>query len=202
LLLLLASCSSEKKEEVKKEEAPAAKEAAKAPSKYPASYKVKFETTKGPVVIEVTRDWSPLGADRFYELVQDKFFDDAGFFRVVPNFIIQFGLAADPAKTAKWNNAIADDPVIRTNKRGTITFATAGPRTRTTQLFINLRSNQMLDDQGFSPFGQVIEGMEVVDKLFAGHGEKPDQGLLTSRGNAYLKPAFPGLDYIKKATIQ
>lgn len=200
-LLVLAGCSSEK---------PAPKEAVIAPTPAPteapkptvAGYKVAFETTKGSFVVEVHPDWAPLGAARFKELVEDKFFDGAGFFRVVPNFIVQFGLAADPAKSKKWDNRIGDDPVIRTNKRGTITFATAGPNTRTTQLFINFKSNQILDDQGFAPFGEVMgAGMEVVDKITSQYGESPDQGAITAQGNAYLKSNFPNLDFIKKAVI-
>jgi len=203
-LLALAGCSSEK---------PAPKEAAvvtpaptpaptEAPKPAAPSYKVAFDTTKGSFIVEVHPEWAPIGAARFRELVEDKFFDGAGFFRVVPNFIVQFGLAADPGKTKKWDNRISDDPVIRTNKRGTLTFATAGPNTRTSQLFINFKSNQILDDQGFAPFGEVIgAGMEVVDKITAQYGERPDQGAITAQGNAYLKPNFPNLDFIKKATI-
>lgn len=203
-LLALAGCSSEK---------PAPKEAAvvtpaptpaptEAPKPAAPSYKVAFDTTKGSFIVEVHPEWAPIGAARFRELVEDKFFDGAGFFRVVPNFIVQFGLAADPAKTKKWDNRISDDPVIRTNKRGTLTFATAGPNTRTSQLFINFKSNQILDDQGFAPFGEVMgAGMEVVDKITAQYGEQPDQGAITAKGNAYLKASFPNLDFIKKATI-
>src|SRR5690348_6909338 len=133
--------------------------------KAPAVYKVKFTTTKGVFVIEVTRAWAPLGADRFYNLVRYGYFTDASFFRVLPNFVVQFGINAKPAVSAAWQRAtIADDPVNQSNKRGSLTFATAGPNTRTTQIFINLGDNGPLDQQGFSPFGQVVEGMEVVDK--------------------------------------
>lgn len=187
--------------EVKKAEP---KAAAKAPvSKTPPeTYKVKMDTSKGVVIIEVKREDAPLGAHRFYELVRDGFFDGARFFRVVPNFVVQFGLAADPAKTKKWDTRIKDDPVLKTNKTGAVVFATAGPGTRTTQIFINLRSNPGLDSQGFAPFGQVIEGMDVVSRLTAEYGERPDQGQITAHGNAYLTSQFPNLDYIKKATIQ
>ena len=202
LLLTLVSCSSEKPAETKAPEPTAKKEdSPPAASKIPATFKVKFDTTKGPFIVEVTRDWAPIGAERFYELVQDKFFDDCGFFRVVPNFVIQFGLAADPAKTKKWDRRINDDPVIRTNRAGTLVFATAGPNTRTTQLFINLRSNQSLDSDGFAPFGAIVEGMNVVESLYKGHGERPDQGAITMQGNAYLKANFPNLDYVKTARI-
>lgn len=200
-LLVLSSCSSEKKEPVAEvaKTPEAAKEAPK--SEVPDVYKVRMDTSKGIVLIEVTKQWAPLGAQRFYELVKDKFYDDARFFRVVPNFVAQFGLAANPAMTKKWDRTIPDDPVIRANVRGSLVFATAGPNTRTTQLFINLRSNQSLDSQGFAPFGRVIEGMEVVDRFFQGYGERPDQGAATASGNVYLKSQFPNLDYIRTATI-
>jgi len=206
----MAACSTAP--ESKKETAPAAPPAAEPeapkanvpPSKVgaPDVFKVRMETSKGPVVVEVHREWAPIGADRFYELVKDGFFNEARFFRIVPNFIVQFGLAADPKKTKKWDNAIADDPVSRTNRAGSVTFATAGPRTRTSQIFINLRSNQSLDSQGFAPFGQVIEGMEAIEKLTSEYGEMPDQQAITMRGNAYLKDKFPNLDFIKTAVVQ
>lgn len=202
LLLALVGCSSEKPAETKAPEpAVAKKEPTPPPSNIPATYKVKFETTKGVFIVEVTREWAPLGAERFYELVQDKFFDGAGFFRVVPNFVVQFGLAADPAQTKRWDKRMSDDPVIRTNRAGTLVFATAGPNTRTTQLFINLRSNQSLDSDGFAPFGAVVQGMDVVDSLYKGYGERPDQGAITTQGNVYLKANFPNLDFIKTARI-
>ena len=194
LLLLLAACSSSP---------PASESKSEAPKKEPPPpvYRVKFETTKGPFTVEVHPEWAPIGAKRFRELVEDRFFDNSAFFRVVPNFVIQFGLAADPAKTKKWEGLIDDDPVIRTNGLGYVTFATSGPNSRNTQLFINLRSNQTLDDQGFAPFARVVEGFEVVQKLYSGHGEQPDQDQITKRGNAYLKERFPRLDYIIKTTI-
>jgi peptidyl-prolyl cis-trans isomerase A (cyclophilin A) len=167
----------------------------------PQTFKVRFETSKGPFVAEVHRDWAPLGVARFEELVKDGFYDGARFFRVVPNFVIQFGIAADPRMTKKWNKPIKDDEPLRTNGYGTMAFATAGPETRTTQVFINLRSNQVLDKQGFAPFATVTEGMEVVEKLYAGYGERPDQPQIERRGNAYLNSAFPNLDYIKTARI-
>ena len=164
-------------------------------------FKVRFETTKGPIVVEVHRDWAPIGAQRFEELVKSGFFSNAGFFRIVPNFVVQFGLAANPAENKKWEKAIKDDPVRQTNRTGSIVFATAGPNTRTTQLFINLRSNQSLDSQGFAPFGMVVEGMTVVQSLYDGYGERPDQGEITNKGNAYLKARFPKMDFITSATI-
>src|SRR5881227_715291 len=143
----------------------------------PELYRVKFTTTHGDFVVEVHRDWAPLGADRFYNLVKNRFFTDNAFFRVVPNFIVQFGLPADPAVGAAWQHAnIKDDPVKQSNKRATVVFATAGPNTRTTQFFINFKDNgASLDGQGFAPFGTVTEGMDVVDGIFAGYGERPDQ---------------------------
>jgi peptidyl-prolyl cis-trans isomerase A (cyclophilin A) len=172
-------------------------------AKAPDLYKAQFTTTKGDFVVEVHRDWAPLGADRFYNLVMNGFFTDAAFFRVVPNFIVQFGLGANPAVNQVWQKAnIKDDPVKQSNKRGTLTFATAGPNTRTTQLFINFRDNAGLDTQGFAAFGSVTEGMEIVDKLYAGYGERPDQGRITSEGKAYLDKSFPMLDRITAAKIQ
>jgi len=174
----------------------------------PASYKVKFDTSKGAFVVEVHRDWAPGGADRFYNLVKNGFFDNARFFRVISGFMVQFGINADPAVSAVWRNArIADDPVKVSNKRGMITFATAGPNTRTTQLFINYGDNARLDGQGFAPFGQVVSGMNVVDALYPGYGEGapagmgPEQGRVQTEGNAYLTREFPRLDYIKTTTI-
>lgn len=174
----------------------------------PEVFKVKFETTQGDFVVEVHRAWAPLGADRFHELVKAKYYDGCRFFRVIKGFMAQFGLNGDPKITAKWRNSIIkDDPVKESNKRGYITFAMAGPNTRTTQLFINLVDNSRLDSMGFPPFGQVIEGMDVVDKLFSGYGEGaprgsgPEQGQITARGEPYLAANFPRLDSIKTATI-
>jgi peptidyl-prolyl cis-trans isomerase A (cyclophilin A) len=177
--------------------------------KAPAVYKVKFDTSKGVFVVEVHRDWAPNGADRFYNLVKNGFYDDARFFRVISGFMVQFGISGDPKVAAVWRDAnIKDDPVKESNKRGNITFATAGPNTRTTQVFINFCDNAGLDDQGFASFGKVVSGMEVVDALYAEYGEGaprgqgPDQGLVQQRGNAYLEKSFPKLDFIRKATIE
>jgi peptidyl-prolyl cis-trans isomerase A (cyclophilin A) len=151
----------------------------------------------------VHRDWAPIGADHFYELVKSGYFDGCRFFRVVPGFVVQFGLAADPAVTRKWKApSLRDDPVKQHNVRGTLVYATAGPNTRTTQLFINLGDNSRLDADGFAPFGVVTKGMGAVDAIFPGYGEAPQQPLIESQGNAYLEPKFPKLDYIRKATIQ
>ena len=175
----------------------------------PARYKAKFETSKGVFVLELTRAWAPRGADRFYNLVKNGFFDNARFFRVISGFMVQFGINGDPAISAKWREAnIKDDPVRQSNRRGTISFATAGPNTRTTQVFINFGDNSNLDGMGFAPFGKVVSGMKVVDALYAGYGEGapngrgPDQGRLQAQGNAYLIKDYPRMDYIKKATIE
>ncbi|HEY2526842.1 MAG TPA: peptidylprolyl isomerase [Xanthobacteraceae bacterium] len=175
----------------------------------PAVYKANFDTSKGPFVVEVHRDWAPNGADRFYNLVKNGFYENARFFRVISGFMVQFGINADPKISAQWREArIDDDPVRQSNKRGFITFATAGPNTRTTQVFINFNDNSALDRQGFAPFGQVVSGMNVVDSLYSGYGEGapqgqgPEQGRVQREGNAYLTREFAKLDYIKKATIQ
>ncbi len=168
----------------------------------PETYKVKVTTPKGDFVVQVTRAWAPLGADRFYNLVRSGFFTDAYFFRIVKGFVTQFGIHSNPAVAKAWRAAnIADDPVKESNKRGTLSFATAGPNTRTTQIFINLVDNARLDGMGFSPFGQVIEGMDVVDKLYDGYGEAPDQGMIQEQGGAYLKKNFPLMDSIRAAII-
>ena len=172
--------------------------------KAPAVYKAKFDTSKGVFVVEVHRDWAPGGADRFYNLVKNGFFDDARFFRVVSGFMVQFGINGDPKISAPWRDArIQDDRVTQSNKRGMITFATSGSNSRTTQVFINFGDNSRLDGMGFAPFGQVVSGMDnVVDKIHSGYGESPNQGGIQAQGNAYLKGSFPNLDYIKKVTIE
>jgi peptidyl-prolyl cis-trans isomerase A (cyclophilin A) len=168
----------------------------------PATYKADFDTSAGKFVITVHRSWAPKGADRFYNLVKNGFFDDTRFFRVVPNFMVQFGLNGDPAIQSNWANAnITDDPVTQSNKKGYVTFATRGKDTRTTQVFVNFKDNGFLDSQGFAPFGEVTSGMDVVEKISAEYGEKPNQGSIQSQGNTYLKAQFPKLDYVKKATI-
>lgn len=174
----------------------------------PQKYQVAFETTQGNFVLDVERDWAPLGADRFFNLVKSGFYNGARFFRVLPGFVVQFGLPGDPALGQAWRSArISDDPVKQSNQPGYVTFATAGPNTRTTQVFINLGNNRSLDSMGFAPFGRVTVGMDVVGKLYSGYGEGapqgrgPEQGRITSEGNAYLEKQFPKLDYIKSATI-
>jgi peptidyl-prolyl cis-trans isomerase A (cyclophilin A) len=168
----------------------------------PETYRARFETTKGSFTVEVTRAWAPLGADRFYNLIKSGFYDGARFFRVLPGFVVQFGIPGDPALARQWRSAnIADDPVTQTNAPGSITFATAGPNTRTTQVFINLGKNAGLDRQGFAPFGRVTEGMDIVGKLYSGYAEGADQGRIQSEGNKYLESGFPKMDYIKKAEV-
>jgi peptidyl-prolyl cis-trans isomerase A (cyclophilin A) len=180
----------------------AAQKASGGPSPVPAVYRVKFETSKGDFVIEVNKAWAPIGATRFYRLVQQKFYDDARFFRVIPGFMVQFGIPAKPAVAAVWvNRNLRDDKVTQSNTRGMVSYAMAGPNTRTTQVFINFGNNAGLDPQGFAPFGKVIEGMEVVDSLYSGYGESPDQEKIQHQGNAYLQAHFPKLDYIKTARI-
>jgi peptidyl-prolyl cis-trans isomerase A (cyclophilin A) len=173
-------------------------------AKAPATYRVRFTTTKGPFVVTVHRAWAPLGADRFYNLVRARFFDGVTFFRVVKGFVVQFGISGDPKVAAAWQQAtIKDDPVKTSNTPGTITYADAGPDTRTTQVFVNLGNNASLDGQGFSPFGRVTSGMSVVNKLYGGYGEQPTgmQQQISTQGNAFLKKQFPKLDHIVTARI-
>lgn len=175
----------------------------------PATYKAKFDTSAGVFVIDVHRDWAPNEADRFYNLVKNGFYDDCRFFRVISNFMVQFGTNGNPIITKAWQNAtIKDDAVKQSNKRGFVSFAqTAAPNSRSTQVFINyVDRNAFLDrsGQGFAPFGQVISGMEVVDKLYSQYREKAQEqsAKIEAEGNAFLSKNFPKLDYIKKATIE
>jgi peptidyl-prolyl cis-trans isomerase A (cyclophilin A) len=176
----------------------------------PDTYKAKFDTSKGAIVIAVNRSWAPIGADRFYNLVKNGFYDDCRFFRVLDDFMAQVGINGTPAIQSSWRNAtIQDDPVKQSNKRGFVTFAKSGaPNSRSTQVFINFKDNSTLDKSAFAPFGQVTSGMDVVDKLYSGYGEGapsgkgPEQGKVQMEGNAYLTKDFPKLDYIKKATIE
>ena len=180
----------------------------RATERAPDRFRVRFETTRGPFVVEVTRAWAPRGADRFYNLVRAGYYDDVAFFRVIEGFMVQFGINGDPAVNAVWREArIPDDPVTQSNRRGMLTYAMAGPDTRTTQLFINFRNNESLDAQGFAPFGRVVEGLPVVDSLYSGYGEGaprgmgPDQGRAQGEGNAYLRGSFPRLDFVKTARV-
>jgi homoserine O-acetyltransferase len=175
----------------------------------PERFDVRVETTRGPFVLAITRAWSPIGVDHFYNLVRAGYYDDSRFSRVVPGFIAQFGIAGNPRVTAAWKDrTIADDPVVAHNERGTIAFAMTGPNTRTTQLYISLRDNTRLDAQGFSPLGRVISGMDVVDSLYDGYGENSGggvragkQGPVIAGGNAYLDEHYPRLDHLIRATV-
>ena len=187
---------------------PALLNPALAKEKAPAQFRVKFETTKGPFVAQVTRASAPLGVDRFYNLVKMGYYNDVAFFRVVDGFMAQFGIHGDPKVNDKWESAsINDDPTRESNVRGAITFATRGPNSRTTQLFINFGDNSQLDSRGFAPFAKVVEGMEVVDQLYKGYGEGapggggPRQDLAQSQGNSYLRTQFPKLDFTKRVSV-
>lgn len=177
-----------------------------APVVVPEVFRVKFETSQGDFIVEVTRDWAPRGADRFHELVRMRYFDQGRFFRVMKGFVAQFGVHRDYSVHETWRKFfIVDDPPKEKNLRGTLAFAQSGPGTRTTEIFINLADNAMLDGQGFVPFGKIVEGMDVVDKLYSGYGElRPegteiDAGRVEEEANDYLVPRFPKLDYIKRA---
>jgi peptidyl-prolyl cis-trans isomerase A (cyclophilin A) len=182
---------------------------AKATAKAPDVYKAKFVTTKGDFTIEVHRDWSPNGADRFYNLVKIGYFTDVEFFRVVKGFMVQFGIHGDPEVNKVWKPAnIPDDPTGKaSNTKGMVTFATAGPNTRSNQIFINYADNARLDSMGFTPIGKVVDGMKTVDNIEGMYGEGapmgsgPEQGKIQREGNAYLKAKFPKMDWIKSASI-
>jgi peptidyl-prolyl cis-trans isomerase A (cyclophilin A) len=194
LLMILTGCASK--------EVSAPTPAPKKTGPAPAEFKVKFDTNRGAFVVEVHREWAPNGADRIYELVENKFYDDARFFRVVRDFVVQWGINKSPDIEALWRQLqIIDDRVKQSNLRGYVTFATAGPNTRTTQVFVNLKNNAQLDGQGFAPFGKVTEGMEVVDDLYGGYGDQPQQNMIERQGNQYLESTFPKLDYIKTARV-
>ena len=174
----------------------------------PSEFSILLRTTRGEFTIRVRRDWSPNGADRLHELVEAGYYNDVAFFRVLDGFVAQFGISGDPAIGAEWKGRpIADDPVKASNTAGTLTYALAGPGTRTTQLFINLADNSRLDSMGFSPVGEVAAGMDVVSSLYGGYGEGaprgagPNQARIHSNGNAYLRESFPKLDYVEQATI-
>ncbi len=174
----------------------------------PAEFKVKLETSKGDIVLKVVRDWAPKGADRFYSLVKNGYYDECRFYRVLPKYIAQVGIHGDPKISGKWHEApIGDDPVKQKNTRGRVTFAKGGPNSRTTNLFINLRDSTSLDSQGFAPIGEVVEGMEVADQLHSGYGDGapkgrgPSQKRIYEEGNAWLQKDFKDLDFIKTARI-
>jgi peptidyl-prolyl cis-trans isomerase A (cyclophilin A) len=182
---------------------PALLDPSKLTAKAPDVFQAQFTSTKGDFVIEVHRDWAPNAADRFYNLVKAGFFDDTRFFRVVDGFMVQFGISGDPAVSSKWKDAtITDDPVKQSNKPAYVTFAqTNAPNSRTSQIFINYGDNSRLDSQRFAPFGQVVKGMDVVNQIYKGYGEAPNQMFIQSQGNAYLDSKFPKLDGVKSAVI-
>lgn len=200
VLLMLCGCGGPEAE----------KKAAVAPKKIllPEVYRVKLETTKGEIVIEVKKEWAPRAADRFYELVQAGFYNDSRFHRVMRGFIAQFGIAGDPRQGALYRDLkFPDEPVVLGNKRGTVAFAHSGPNTRAVQVFLNLKDNSTLDKQGFPAFGKIVEGMDVADKLsflygeLAPKGAGPDGIQAELRGNAYLDRDFPRLDSLRKASV-
>ena len=188
---------------------PALLEPSKLAEKAPEKFKVRFTTTEGDIVVEVDRSWAPNGADRLFNLVKHGFFEDIAFFRAVPGFMVQFGIHGHPQVAAKWRDArIPDDPVKQTNAKGTLTFATSGKDSRTTQLFLNLVDNGRLDGMGFSPVGKIVQGMDVLEKLHTGYGEGaprgrgPNQARIQTEGNAYLRQSFPELDYLVSAKLE
>jgi peptidyl-prolyl cis-trans isomerase A (cyclophilin A) len=204
ILLSLAGCASPDKK-------PEGEVAPPAKGPTPEKYRVKFDTSKGLFEVEIYRDWAPRGADRFYELVKDGYFDDGRFFRVLKHFVVQFGLNKDPKVSQLWSEMkILDDPAKERNIRGTLTFAMRGPNTRTTQVFINLGDNHNLDSSGFAPFGKVVgDGMETVEKIYSGYGEAisrggngPEPMNIMAMGNEYLIRNFPQLDYVKTAKVE
>lgn len=172
------------------------------PLPVPDSFRVAIETSRGIILVEVKRAWSPLAADRFHQLVSEGFFDDNRFFRVLQGYVAQFGLSGDPARNEKWRGLpIPDEPFVRSNRRGTLVFAANGSGTRSHQLFFNLSDNAALDGLGFRPIGRVVEGMSAVDSLFSSYGETPDAGMIANRGNKYLTSMFPELDHIRTARV-
>jgi len=174
----------------------------------PEVFRVKFETTQGNFVVEAQRAWAPHGVDRFHELVRMRYFDQSRFYRVLPGFIAQFGVHRDFKVQNLWNTfRIVDDPPKEKNLRGTVAFAQSGPSTRTTQIFINLADNAVLDEERFVPFAKIIEGLDVVDKFYSGYGDvRPqgkniDPGRVEEEANEYLAPRFPKLDYVTRASF-
>ena len=211
LLLLALGCGG--KPPAKKADGPDLSNPLLYPARFkdtaPSEFRVRFTTTRGDFVVEVHRAWAPIGADRFYNLAKAGFYDGDTVYRVVKGFMVQFGLNGDPLVNAQWKNKVlVDDPVKESNKRGRMTFAKGGPTSRTTEVFINYRDNPDLDGRGFSPFGEVIEGMDVVDSFYSGYGDGPPRGegpyqaMVMAKGNAYLDTDFPKLDRIEKAVIE
>jgi peptidyl-prolyl cis-trans isomerase A (cyclophilin A) len=203
LSLALVACRSESSRERPAPGKAAIATPESANERAPEQYRARFQTTKGAFVVEVMRANAPFGADRFYNLVKVGFYDRARFFRVVPGFVVQWGLHAQGEPVmSRWRNAhIPDDPVVDSNQAGSLSFAMAGPGTRSTQVFVNYADNSKLDAMGFAPFGKIVEGMQVVTSLSAAHGQRPNQAQIQREGNVYLDREFPGLDEIEKATI-
>jgi peptidyl-prolyl cis-trans isomerase A (cyclophilin A) len=202
VLLVLTACSPKPEETSKKE-------ADTSPQKPPEVFDVRLDTSKGNVLMRVHRAWAPKGADHFHYMVRTGFYDGARFFRVRPGFVVQFGINGDPSVSRLWKDMyLTDDPVKESNRRGTLSYAMRGPNTRTTQVFINLADNKRLDKDGFAPFAEVVEGMEVVDAFYSAYGETaprgngPSQDRIFTEGNTYLERYFPRLDYIRKAALQ
>jgi peptidyl-prolyl cis-trans isomerase A (cyclophilin A) len=203
-LLLFSACSPAPEN---KPTAPPAKRTQ--PQQAPEVYRVKLDTSKGAVVFEITRAWAPHGADHFFQLVNEGYYNGDRFYRVVPRFVVQFGINGDPQVSQLWSSVrIPDDPIKQKNRKGMVTFASSGPGARTTQVFVNMRDNLSLDRQGFAPIGRVADGMEVLEVLYGGYGDMtprgsgPDGVEIERQGNNYLDNHFPRLDYIKKATVQ
>jgi peptidyl-prolyl cis-trans isomerase A (cyclophilin A) len=204
--LVMGACGREPAGEAPRVEAPSPVDTS--PGRAPDTVRVRFETNRGSFVVTAYREWAPHGVDRFHHLVRTGYYDGNRFFRVVEGFIVQFGIHGDPAVSARWReDRIPDDSVRQSNSRGTVTFAMAGPGSRTTQLFINYRDNARLDGMGFAPIGAVTDGMSVVDGFYSGYGEGwpqgsgPDQSRMQTEGNAYLERQFPRLDYIVRASV-
>ena len=211
LLLLVAACGRSEDAAPLDDPSPLMSPASDAVNQTaPEVFRSRFETSKGDFVIEVQREWAPRGADRFYNLVTNGFFEGVHFFRVIDGFMAQFGIHGDPAVSARWRQArITDDPVTKSNLRAAVTFAMTGqPNSRTTQLFINLADNTNLDGMGFAPFGRVVEGMDIVNQLYSGYGEGapsgngPDQNRIQTEGSQYLTSDFPELDSVVRAMIE
>lgn len=210
LTVLLAACGGSEKQAETPREAPNPLFAPKRLTETaPADFRVRLETSAGDVVIAVHRAWAPNGADRFYNLVKNGFYDDTRVYRILPGFMAQFGLNGDGRVNVAWKNSIiVDDPVVQSNTRGRVSFAKGGPNSRTTELFVNLRDNPTLDDRGFSPIGEVVEGMDVVDRFYDGYGDGPPRGdgpyqaQVQVQGNTYLDAEFPELTKIVRATVE
>lgn len=209
LVLSLAACGSEKQAEAPREAPNPLFTPRRLTETAPETYRVRFETSAGDVVVEVRRAWAPNGADRFYNLVKNGFYDDTRVYRVIDGFIAQFGMNGDPRVNVAWKDAIiVDDSVTQSNTRGRVSFAKGGVHSRTTEVFINLRDNASLDDNGFTPIGEVVEGMEAVDRFHAAYGDGPPRGSgpyqaqVQVQGNAYLDAEFPELTRIVRATLE